>query len=154
MTSPFYNLILLALLILPSSLLAQKSELGNWLIYFGDKKINRNWNLHHEVQYRNFNMLGDTEQLLLRTGIGYNLTENNNNLLLGYAFIYSEPYIIGTENKIKINEHRIYQQYITRQTFGRFLLQHRYRFEQRFFEDDFNVRFRYFISINININKN
>lgn len=53
---------------------AQSSYLGNWLIYFGDKKINEKINLHHEVKYRNYNAIGDMEQLLLRSGIGINLT--------------------------------------------------------------------------------
>jgi hypothetical protein len=135
-----------------SALLAQPGEPGNWLIYFGDKKINNRWNWHHEVQYRNFNLLGDTEQLLLRTGIGYNLTENNNNIHLGYAFIYSEPYIGEGDEKTNFNEHRIYQQFITRQSAGRFSWQHRYRFEQRFFEDDFRMRLRYFLSFNVALN--
>lgn len=142
------------LLVLPLSMFAQDSDFGNWLIYFGDKKINDKINWHHEVQYRNFNLIGDTDQLLLRTGLGYNLTENNNNIHLGYGFIYSEPYIIDSKDKTNFNEHRIYQQFITRQTFGRFSLQHRYRFEQRIFEDDFRLRLRYFLALNIAINKN
>ena len=133
---------------------AQPSDVGNWLIYFGDKKLSSRWNLHHEIQYRNFNLLGDTEQLLLRAGLGYNLTENNNNVLVGYAFIYSEPYVGDTEEKINFNEHRLYQQFITRQSFGRVSIQHRYRFEQRFFENnDFRMRLRYFLSTNIALNK-
>lgn len=31
-------------------------------------------------------------------------------------------------------------------------MQHRYRFEQRFIGDDFRLRFRYFLSINIALN--
>lgn len=141
--------ILLVLAMAPLWLMAQPSDLGNWWIYFGDKKINQKWNWHHEVQYRNFNFIGDTEQLLLRTGIGYNLTENNNNIHFGYGFIYTEPYIGNTDEKTSFNEHRLYQQFITRQSFGRFSLQHRYRFEQRFFADDFRLRLRYFLSLNI-----
>lgn len=136
----------------PLLLAAQSNDLGNWIIYFGDKKIKNKWNWHHEVQYRNFNFLGDTEQLLLRTGAGYNITENNNNILLGYGFIYSEPYMSGTKNKTNFNEHRIYQQFITRQSFGRLSLLHRYRFEQRFFEKDFKLRLRYFVAANIALN--
>ena len=89
---------------------------------------------------------------MLRTGIGYNLTENNNNVLLGYGFIYNEPYLEGTNDKTNFNEHRIYQQFITRQEFGRVGMQYRYRFEQRFFEDDFRLRLRYFLSLNIPLN--
>lgn len=132
---------------------AQDSELGNWLIYFGNKKIDAKWNWHHEVQYRNYNAIGDLEQLLLRTGIGYNLTENNNNLLLGYGYINSQNYISNTDDKLSVNEHRVFQQFITRQSFARVKLQHRYRFEQRWVDDaDFKLRFRYFLSANIAIN--
>lgn len=130
---------------------SQDNDVGNWLIYFGNKQINEKWNLHHEVQYRNFNFIGDTEQLLLRAGLGYNLSENNNNLLLGYGFIYSEPYIGNSDDKINFNEHRIYQQFITRQNFNKLSLQHRYRFEQRFIEEDFKLRLRYFLGLNYSL---
>jgi hypothetical protein len=144
-------------LLIPFALIAiagnsQESELGNWFIYFGNKKINPKWNWHNEVQYRNYNFIGDLEQLLIRTGIGYNLSENNNNLLLGYGFILSQNYIDGTDNKVDVIEHRIYQQFITRQNFSRFFLQHRYRFEQRFIENDFSLRFRYFLGLNVSLN--
>ncbi|TDE29681.1 DUF2490 domain-containing protein [Flavobacterium ranwuense] len=132
---------------------AQKSDLGNWFNYSGNQKINTRWNWHNEVQYRNFNFAGDLEQLLLRTGIGYNLTEKNNNVLLGYAYIHSEPYIAGTDDKRETDEHRIFQQFITKQQFGRVNIQHRYRFEQRFMNDDLKMRFRYSLSLAIPINK-
>ena len=147
------RLFVILLFIVPTSLLAQPSDFGNWLIYFGDKKINDRFNWHYEAQYRNYNFIGDTEQLLLRTGLGYNLTEKNNNIHLGYAFIYNEPYIGDTDEKTNFVEHRTYQQFITRQTFGRFALQHRYRFEQRFFDDDFRLRLRYFLALNIALSK-
>ena len=131
---------------------SQDSELGNWLLYFGNKKINDKINWHNEVQYRNYNAAGDLEQLLIRTGVGYNLTDNNNNILLGYAYILSQNYLVNTDDKLDVNEHRIYQQFITKQGIGRVSVQHRYRFEQRFIEEDFRLRFRYFLSVNIPIN--
>ncbi|TAE51846.1 MAG: DUF2490 domain-containing protein [Cytophagales bacterium] len=132
--------------------LAQKNDTGNWFIYFGNQAINKKWNLWNEVQYRNYNFVGDLQQLLLRTGIGYNLTENNNNILLGYAFINSQRYLANNTDKVGTEEHRIYQQFVTRQEFGRIFTQHRYRIEERFFNNDFQVRFRYFLSVNIPIN--
>ncbi len=128
---------------------AQPADLGNWYMYFGNKKINDRWNWHNEVQYRNYNFIGDLEQLLLRSGIGYNLTENNNNILLGYGFIHSQNYVGDTDDKVNVDEHRIFQQFITRQKFGRFSLQHRYRFEERWVEGDFRFRFRYFLGVNV-----
>lgn len=145
--------IFIFILLLPMVAFSQTNNLGNWFIYFGNKKIDNRWNWHHEVQYRNFNFIGDTEQVLIRTGLGYNLTENNNNILLGAAFIYSEPYLANSDTKTSFNEHRIYQQFITKQTFGAVSLQHRYRFEQRFFEKDFRLRLRYFIGLNVALNK-
>lgn len=128
-------------------LFAQKSELGAWYMYFGNNKISKKLNFHNEIQYRNFDGVGDLEQLLIRTGIGYDLTENNNNILLGYGFILSRPYINGA--KPENIEHRIFQQYINKQKFGRFNLQHRYRLEERFLQDDFRMRFRYYLGFNI-----
>jgi hypothetical protein len=130
----------------------QKSDTGNWFIYFGNQKINSKWNWHNEVQYRNYNFIGDTNQLLLRTGIGYNLTENNNNLLLGYGYINTQKYISNSDQKITTDEHRIYQQFITKHNRSLFFMLHRFRIEERFIPSDFQLRFRYFLGINIPIN--
>lgn len=135
-----------------TSCYSQKSDLGTWYNYYGNNPFNSKWNWWNEVQYRNFNMMGDLEQLLLRTGIGYNLTENNNNVLLGYGFIYSEPYEADGK-KGSTAEHRIFQQFITRQNFSRFFIQHRYRIEERFLSNDFKMRFRYALILNIPLNK-
>lgn len=132
---------------------AQSTDVGNWFIYIGNQRFASKWNWWNEVQHRNYNLAGDLEQLILRTGIGRNLTEGNNNLLLGYAFIHSEPYTPGSSVKSSVNEHRIFQQLITRQQFGRVYLQHRYRLEERFLPDRFRARFRYFLGLNLPLNK-
>ncbi|WP_420835921.1 DUF2490 domain-containing protein [Lacinutrix algicola] len=137
------------LLVLPNFIDAQESDFGNWLVYIGNKKLDSKWNIHNEVQYRSYNAIDDLEQLLLRTGIGYNLSENNNNILLGYGYILSQNYIEGIDEKIDVNEHRIFQQFTTKQKIGSVALSHRYRFEQRFVEADFKMRFRYFLGFNI-----
>lgn len=140
--------VLLIFLFLPLFSSAQQSDLGNWLIYFGNKQFNEKWNLHHEIQYRNYNLIGDMEQLLIRTGIGYNIGSKSN-LLVGYGYINSENYTGFSNAQATVQEHRIYQQFITKQNIGTVALQHRYRFEQRFIEGDFRTRFRYFLGINI-----
>lgn len=132
--------------------ISQESNFGNWFVYFGNKQINTKWNWHNEIQHRNYNAIGDLEQLLLRTGVGHNLTEGNNNVLMGYAYVKSKNYVSDILDKTDVQEHRIFQQFITRQAFGRFRLQHRYRFEQRFIEDNFSMRLRYFLGLNIPIN--
>ncbi|HHB79845.1 MAG TPA: DUF2490 domain-containing protein [Saprospiraceae bacterium] len=140
-------------LILPASIYAQKSSLGNWLIYIGSKKINSKWGIHNEVQLRNYNALGDLEQLLLRTGLSYKFNDNKNSVLLGYGYILSENYLVNLDKKESINEHRIFQQFISKQKIGKVGLSHRYRFEQRFVERNYKMRFRYFLSLNIPLSK-
>ncbi|MEP1487826.1 MAG: DUF2490 domain-containing protein [Algibacter sp.] len=136
-------------LMLPSFSQSQSSDFGNWLIYIGNKKLNSKWNIHNEVQYRNYDAIGDLEQLLLRTGLGYTFNENKNNILLGYGYILSENYISNFDNKVSVNEHRIFQQFTSKQNIGAVKLNHRYRFEQRFIESDFKLRLRYFLGINV-----
>lgn len=148
-----YIIKIFTLLLLNNPINAQKSDVGNWFIYFGNQKINNKWNWHNEVQYRNFNFIGDVNQLLFRTGLGYNLTENNNNLLLGYSFINTQKYLPNSTIKIGTNEHRIFQQFITRKKLNRVYLLNRIRIEERFFPTDFQMRFRYFLSLNIPLNK-
>jgi len=140
---------LTGVLMLPYIATAQSSDFGNWLIYIGSKKVNSKWNIHNEVQYRNYDAVGDLEQLLLRTGVGYNLSENNHNLLLGYGYILSQNYVADAQEKTDVNEHRIFQQFTSKQKIGKVSLSHRYRFEQRFVEADFKMRLRYFLALKI-----
>ena len=140
---------LTGMLLLPYIATAQSSDFGNWLIYIGSKKVNSKWNIHNEVQYRNYDAVGDLEQLLLRTGVGYNLSENNHNVLLGYGYILSQNYVADAQEKSDVNEHRIFQQFTSKQKIGRMSLSHRYRFEQRFVEADFKMRLRYFLALKI-----
>lgn len=129
-----------------------QNGLGNWWIYFGNNKINKSLNWHNEIQYRNYNFIGDLEQFMLRTGLGYDLTPQNNNLLLGYGYIISEPYDeFGHKNRN--TEHRIFGQFITKQNILRTYLQHRYRLEYRIPESNHStMRARYFLAANIPLN--
>lgn len=115
---------LATLLMFPNNMMAQESDLGNWLIYIGSKKLNSKWNIHNEVQYRNYDVVGDLEQLLLRTGLGYNISDNNHNVLLGYGYILSGNYVPQTEDKVFVNEHRIFQQFISKDHIGIVSLTH------------------------------
>lgn len=145
-------LIVFILGILSNPNYAQNSKTGNWLMYFGNQSVSKKWNVWNEVQYRNYNIIGDLQQFLLRTGIGYNISENNNNILLGYAYVYTENYIGNSSDKSGSKEHRIYQQFLTRQSFKSIVLQHRYRIEERFLPDEFQIRFRYSLALQVPLN--
>ncbi|OOG68569.1 DUF2490 domain-containing protein [Algoriphagus sp. A40] len=129
-----------------------ESDLGSWYMYFGNFRFSETpWALHGEVQYRNNNFLGDLEQLLLRTGVQYNLKSGQVSFLAGYASITTG---IPGDDSDTFHENRIYQEVILRQKLGRVGLMHRYRYEQRWIaENDFRTRFRYAIFVNVPLNK-
>lgn len=130
---------------------AQSADFGNWMAYFGTGKINDKWSIWTEAQYRGYNFISDREQLLLRVAALYNINPSVS-VAQGYGFISGRTY--ASSGKVNHTaEHRLYQQLMLKQSFGRFNIQHRYRMEERFLEDDFRVRFRYFLSANIALNK-
>lgn len=129
-----------------------ESDLGSWYMYFGNFRFSESpWAIHGEVQYRDNKILGDLEQLLLRTGLQYNLKSGNVSFLAGYASITTG---IPGEATDTFHENRIYQEVILRQKLGRIGLMHRYRYEQRWIaESDLRTRFRYAIFFNVPLNK-
>jgi hypothetical protein len=106
-----------------------------------------------EGQHRNFNFVGDLEQAFVRTAALYDLPKAHSQLGLGYGYFHTAAYKAGTDEKSYSDENRIYQQFITRQRFGRVYLTHRYRLEERFLPAGFRARFRYFLGLNICLNK-
>lgn len=135
--------VLLTLMLLQTSA-AQRST-GSWISYTGNHKINTAWNWWVDGSYRTYHVLNDMLQGIIRTGVGYNLTENNN-VLAGFAYSYAEKYTTATA-KHGSGEFRLYQQFLNKQAYGRVALQNRYRLEERFMEDGFHLRLRYHLSL-------
>lgn len=129
----------------------ENSDLGAWYMYFGNFRFSESpWAIHGEAQYRNHNLIGDLEQLLLRTGLQYNLKDGSASFLAGYGSITSES---EGEPDVSFHENRLYQEVILRQKVGKVGLMHRFRYEQRWIENvDFKTRFRYAIFVNVPIN--
>ncbi len=119
-----------------------QQQTGNWIMYFGTNEINEKISIHSEVQHRNYTISPtNIEQLLLRTGLNYHLNPKAS-ATIGYAHIGNHLY--ESERKSpEIEEHRIWEQFLTTNNIGRVKFEHRYRFEQRFIESDFKMRFRY-----------
>ncbi len=105
-----------------------------------------------DIQFRNWNLGGDLEQLLLRGGITYKPKNTNIKFTLGYGNITTGTY--GTDNSTTA-ESRIYQEALYPVQFGnRFYTNHRFRYEQRFVENqDFRTRYRYNLFLNIPLNR-
>ncbi|WP_276497883.1 DUF2490 domain-containing protein [Pontibacter litorisediminis] len=102
---------------------------NGWYMYFGDHKFAEKWGVHAELQLRRHNTFQDPQQLLVRTGINYDLAPNAM-FTLGYGYIETHPY--GDYPVAdKFPEQRIYQQLQLKGNLARLGLGHRYRLEQR-----------------------
>ncbi len=150
--SPIKTFILLFLFTMPVSVLAQQGETGNWIMYFGMNKISDKFSIHTEVQYRNHTLApNNIEQLLLRTGLNYHFS-GKAFATAGYAYVPS--YDFGSEQIAPESiEHRIWQQFILTNPIGRIKLEHRYRTEQRWVNNNYKNRLRYRLMLFVPLNK-
>jgi len=129
-----------------------EDQLGGWYMYFWDTEFSESkFGLQGDVQYRNWDVIGDLEQLLLRAGVTYSPNENVK-LALGYGNITSG--VFGDSNDTS-TENRIYQEALLPHLISeRIYLKHRFRYEQRWVEDqDFRTRYRYNLFLNIPLNQ-
>ena len=147
-TIHFYLLgaFLMAGLLLPQTAKAQTERIkdynqNGWYMYFGDHKVSEKWGLHTELQIRRHNYLKDPQQLLIRTGVNYNLTDNAM-FTLGYGFIETYPYgeFPAADDFL---EHRIYEQLQLKGNLARVGLAHRYRLEQRWVQSPVTSDYTY-----------
>ena len=104
---------------------------GNvWLNYVGDHPIlGTKWGVHLEAQIRRAEMGDDWQQLLLRPGVKYQLTEATS-VTVGYAFVETHRY--GDFPALRdFPEHRFWQQVQHNRKWMGLDWTHRVRLEQR-----------------------
>ncbi len=131
-------------------------SIGNWTMFFGQVRFNDKLGIHLEAQFRDYKLLNQPEQILLRTGIVYHINSTSN-LTLGYASITNFAFNDERFENPTVNENRIWQQLLMKNNIGRFFFEHRYRAEQRWLKSQNNNlyrdRIRYLIRMNIPLNK-
>ena len=128
-------------------------QLGAWYMYFFSKQFQGSvFGFQGDIQYRNWNIAGDLEQLLIRTGATYKPDGTQIKFTLGYGNITTGAF---GDVKSTTQESRIYQEAIFPVKFGnRFYTTHRFRYEQRFVENqNFRTRYRYNLFLNIALSK-
>ena len=152
MKNPF---LIFAACIAFTSVVAQPEgdKLGAWYMYFWNLNLNESqWGFQGDLQYRNWNLGGDMEQLMLRGGPTWRLKDKGAKFTLGAAFIRTEEYgssVVGVE------ETRFYQEALVPNNLleGRLRLTHRFRYEQRLVDNqNFRTRYRYMLFANILFN--
>ncbi len=133
---------------------AQKTiddQLHGWVLYQGNHKLNSQFDLHTEYQWRRANGFADWQQSLARVGLDYKLNPSVT-ISGGYAWILTYPY--GSQPIAnQTNENRLWQQLILKQPIGNFQVQHRYRLEQRWIDNQFKQRMRYRAQVLIPLQK-
>lgn len=130
----------------------EEDRLGAWYMYFYNASFGDGpFGLQGDYQFRYWDFGSDLEQILIRNGLTYRPDNANALFTLGYASITT-----GTpgESSDRIHENRIYQEVLLpHRVGGRFLLTHRFRYEQRWVDDqDFRTRYRYNIFVNVPFN--
>lgn len=148
------KLLILCLFTASLSTMAQvdESQTGAWYMYFYNHQFkDSEFGIQGDFQYRDWQVLGDTEQLLLRSGFTYKPKDAGVMFTFGFANITTGEFGDSDETS---NENRIYQEALIPQKIGnRFYITHRFRYEQRFVEDqDFRTRYRYNLFLNVPLN--
>ena len=127
-------------------------QTGAWYMLFWSAGLGDSpWGFQGDVQYRNWDTIGDLEQLLLRAGLTYTPSSLPVTFTAGSAHITSGAFGDSDDTTAEV---RSYLEALVRQPLGDFVsLRHRYRFEQRWVDDqDFRTRFRYALFADIPLN--
>jgi hypothetical protein len=142
-----------ALWVTPAVAQVDEDQLGAWYMYFFAKTFeDSRFGLQGDLQYRNWDLGGDLEQLLLRGGLTWRPASLDMLVTLGYANITTGEFGPGDDT---VNEDRIYQEALLPQKLGeRVFLRHRFRYEQRWVDNqDFRTRYRYALFMDIPLNQ-
>jgi hypothetical protein len=128
-----------------------EDQTGAWYMLFWNTTFGEGpWGLQGDTQYRDWSLLGDMEQLLLRAGLTYTPEDRPVTFTLGVAHITTGAF---GESDATFSERRIYQEALLPQRVGEVRLRHRYRSEQRWVDDqDFRTRYRYALFADVPLN--
>lgn len=152
-------LITALLLLLGNSVFSQNikaPEVGNWTMFFGQLRFHEKWSIHAEAQYRDYGIIAEPEQILLRSGVNFHYSSNAM-LSAGYGRITNYMYDYELIETPVASENRIWQQGILKNNIGRAFFEHRYRLEQRLIHSNDNTRYidriRYLMRVTVPLNK-
>ena len=130
-----------------------ESTTGVWyMLFYNQQFSDSQFGLQGDFQERHWDLNGDLEQRLIRNGLTFKPKESKLLLTLGYGNIQSG--VFGLDST-RTEEHRIYQEaLIPLKVSNRISTIHRYRFEQRWIEENqMKTRHRYNLFLNIALNQ-
>lgn len=137
----------------PAAAQIDEDQPGAWYMYFFNAPSSTSaWGVQGDVQYRNWDLADDLEQLLLRGGVTWRPQQAAIMFTLGAAHITTGEF--GASNDTT-EESRLYQEALMPQRLGaRVYLRHRIRSEQRWVQGQaFRTRYRYALFADVPLNQ-
>jgi hypothetical protein len=129
---------------------SQTPGLGYWNIVNAKADFKKNWNAFIEGQVRAQKFPYDYFYHEIKGGIGYDVTESTN-ILVGVGKYTTYQFNGNFKSPTQSNETRLWEQLTFNHAAGALKIDHRYRFEQRFYKDDYRNRFRYRLNVTLPI---
>jgi hypothetical protein len=143
----------LVLLLASNFAFSQTSDFGSWNVITTKLILADRWSVFNELQLRSQSFYDNHFYYEVKGGVAYSVNKNFTFLLgTGKYVTYSDG---GDFTKpVTSNETRFWQQVSMNHFLERLKFEHRYRAEQRWFEDSYRNRFRYRLNVALPINGN
>ncbi len=140
-------------LIFSANVICQTSNVGTYSVLNIFYKANNKVTLWSELQTRSNNLYSDFYYTQYKGGVIYKLPNSDNSIFIGGGR-YSTYSLPGNfTNPIKTDELRLWEQLTLNNTYAHFKVEHRYRLEHRWINNDYKTRLRYRINPSWIINK-
>ena len=124
---------------------AQSSNTGTWNIGDLYYKINNHYTLWMEAQTRSQNIFSDFFYHQYKGGLFYHFSKSHNSVFFGGGRYTTYNYSGNFKSPVSTDEIRIWEQLNLNNTYNHFNIEHRYRLEQRWVNNQYRpcVRYRF-----------
>lgn len=140
--SVFYRTaVLMAVFFVHNTALAQPGKLGNWYALNVTYKPNKQFSFFTELETRSQLLTNDFFYHEAKAGVGYSLPKK---IALLFAVSDCRTYTFpGNFKDLQTKEFRMWEQLAVNSYIGRLRVEHRYRIEQRWLDNEYRNRLRY-----------
>lgn len=128
-----------------------QSKIGTWNVLNVNLKISEKWNVFTEAQLRSLSLYDEFHYYEIKTGGTFKINKQFA-ATAGFGSYNTYSELGNFNNPIQNKEIRTWLQMNIKQNLGIFVIEQRYRAEQRFTSNGYKNRFRYRIGASIPIN--
>jgi len=139
-----------------------ENDLGSWVGANSTVRFSERWSFFGQAEVRHWKFASDLNEILVRGAGHYDFSPRVMGGL-GYVRVDFRPFDDANNENPEIIEHRLYQQFAIKQTWESVAFEHRFRFEQRWFnkigvsdyqpgENTYSNRVRYRLQVIVPLN--